>query len=153
LGFDAREWISSVRDAARMLASRESLMEARREAAMSLGCHLRDVVVAFTPDSDKMRRVDDLVDSEDDHGASADAARTLSEAAAAFDGMRRVGYREARAADVMELSAVYGMSRRDIAGRLSMSVSTANRAYDYGLDWLDANGLAHAISGTGRAEL
>lgn len=150
--FDARQWLRSVSDASETLSAESEMDEARRAASMSLGCHLRDVVVAFTPNPDKNGLSDEILDAElSKRNRLATSEGIIRDALLVFEGMRGVGLLEAQSADVLELTHVYRLSRRAVAQSLHIGCTTYDRRYEYGVDWLSANGIAHAKAGTGAA--
>lgn len=151
--FDAIAWLRSVSDAAASIEADSEMEQARRAASLSLGCHLREIVVSFTPNHDKNAVSDEILDSE---LAKRDRLMTsesiIRDALLVFEGMRGVGLLEAQSADVLELTHVYRLSRRSVCGSLRIGTSTFYRRYEFGVDWLSENGLAHAKAGTGKAE-
>lgn len=151
--FDAVAWLRSVSDAAASIEADSEMEQARRAASLSLGCHLREIVVAFTPNHDKNAVSDEILDSElAKRGRLMTSESIIRDALLVFEGMRGVGLLEAQSADVLELTHVYRLSRRSICSSLRIGTSTFYRRYEYGVDWLSANGLAHAKAGTGKAE-
>lgn len=154
MGFNAQEWLDSVEEAVRTIKADETLEQRRRELAFGGGATLHDVLVARTPDFDVMRPVDEIADYSEGRLRRLSIARgEVAEAMRVFEGMRSVGELEARAADVLELSHVHIMRRRDVADALALSLGSVQRAYQLGVEWLDAHGLAHAKAAVGAAEV
>ena len=147
----AREWLASVTLAARALRAEEMREELARVAALGLGSSLGSLPHAHGI-SDKMAAVDALIDSEKDaHDRKIAALDDLARAREVFDGLRSVGWMEAEAANVLESVHVNLMPKTDIAEAVHESYSTIRRRYDYGVEWLDAHGIAHAREGIGSA--
>lgn len=152
-GFDAREWLRAVSGAARLVREDSRMADARRELASSSGPSIRDVLVASTPSQDVMARYDAIIDADEARQRRISSARAVvAECVAVMAGMRLVGEQESAAADVLELVYVELVPRAEVARLLRASESTVRRRHDYGCDWLDAHGVAHAKAGTGSAE-
>lgn len=149
--FDAAEWLRSVTDAVMWERNDKAYMDALRASSLSLGCHWRDVVVASSGSGDRMAASDELVDLEG-HARRGDwAASAVEEAGRVFDGMRTVGSMEQQAANVMQMVHMGLIPHETVARMLGMSASTERRRYNYGVEWLSANGLARAKAGRGGA--
>lgn len=149
--FDAREWLQSVTAAVRSIEADATLIATAREQLDSLGSVVKEVVVRSTP-SDATDRIDAVLDLEAERMARlSNAYREVAYARLVFEGMRRIGSLESNAADALELVHVSDLSKSHAAKRLRVSRSTFLRRYAYGVDWLDAHGLAYAKAGIGRA--
>lgn len=149
--FDAREWLQSVTAAVRSIEADATLIATAREQLDSLGSVVKEVVVRSTP-SDATDRIDAVLDLEAERMARlSNAYREVAYARLVFEGMRRIGSLESNAADALELVHVSDLSKSHAAKRLRVSRSTFLRRYAYGVDWLDAHGLAYAKAGLGRA--
>lgn len=144
----AAEWLRTVSDAARMIHSELLWEEAQRNRALSLsapqgiggGSH------------DKMHAVDVLIDVEMSRSQRlAHAFYEINQAREVFEGMKTIGMLEGDAARIFELVHINLIKKTDAANALNMSLPTLKRRYAYGVDWLDAHGLAHAKAGIGRA--
>lgn len=147
---DAREWLASVMLAAGTARYEQRWADLQRERALGFSQSLMPRVHSGA--SDPMRAIDALVDGERDHADRLSCALAeLAEASRVFQGMRSIGLMEREAADVMELYSIHLLTLPDIARGLAISVSTAERRKRFGLDWLDANGFAHAKASTGTA--
>lgn len=147
----AREWLASVTSAAKAARAEETREELARLAAHRLGSSLGGDV--RSPNiSDKTAAIDAYLDGEK---ASADRkAAALAEVARArevFDGLRSVGWMEAEAANVLEAVHIGMLTKHEIAEAAHESYSTIRRRYSFGVDWLDAHGIAHARAGIGSA--
>ena len=151
--FDAREWLESVAAASRSIRSENLLSESRRDLLAVKAYDPTRVIVASSPSPDKMVALDALIDWESARDERMmGARREIESALLAFEGMRRVGAHEAEAADVLELVYVGLSSYRYAARQLHVSSRTIRRWHDFGVDWLDAHGIAHAKEGIGHAE-
>lgn len=149
--FDAREWLQSVTAAVRSIEADATLIATAREQLDSLGSVVKEVVVRSTP-SDATDKIDAVLDLEAERMARlSNAYREVAYARLVFEGMRRIGSLESNAADALELVHVSDLSKSHAAKRLRVSRSTFLRRYAYGVDWLDAHGLAYAKAGLGRA--
>lgn len=149
--FDAREWLQSVTSAVRSIKSDAVLISTARERLDSLGSVVKEVVVRSSA-ADSTDKIDAVLDLENERRERlANAQREVAEARRVFEGMRRIGKLESNAADVLELVHVSDISKSRAAKRLRVSRSTLLRRYAYGVDWLDAHGLAYAKQGVGRA--
>lgn len=149
---DAREWLRSVSDSARLILADSKLEELRRSQALSISAPFTTEVISRTPNPDRMRAVDKLIDAQATRRERlAGAYEDIAQARSAFEGMRSVGWMEHEAADVLEAVHVLLMSKQQIALALNLSYATTRRRYDYGVDWLDAHGIAHAREGYGLA--
>lgn len=149
--FDAREWLQEVEQAARLADAETRWLEAQRMMAMRVGG--APTAGIHTGISDPMRPIDALMDSEKERrGSIAGALSELDDARTVFDGMRMVGAMEHRAASMMELVHVQLSTKKDAAAALGVSYDKGKRAYSYGVDWLNAHGIAYAKAGRGIAE-
>lgn len=149
--FDAQEWLQSVTAAVRTIKSDAIAIRDARRRLESLGSVVKEVVVKSTP-SDSTDKIDAVLDLEAERSSRlADANREVANARLVFEGMRRIGKLESNAADVLELVHASDMSKHRAAKRLRVSGSTLQRRYAYGIDWLNAHGLAYAKQGVGRA--
>lgn len=149
--FDAREWLDSVTEAVRSIEADAILMGAARERLESLGAVIKEVVVRSSA-TDPMAKVDDVLVLEAEREARlSHAMREVNEARLVFEGMRRIGKLESKAADALELVHVVDMTKKDAAKQLGVSRMTLLNRYNYGVEWLDAHGLAYAKEGLGRA--
>lgn len=149
--FDAREWLESVTEAVRSIEADAILMGAARERLESLGSVIKEVVVRSSA-SDPMAKVDEVLMLEAERESRlAHAMREVNDARLVFEGMRRIGTLESKAADTLELVHVLDMTKKDAAKRLGVSRMTLASRYSYGVEWLDAHGLAYAKEGIGRA--
>lgn len=152
--FSAAEWLTSVSEAVRSINADEAIERRRRELAFGRGATLHDIVVSSSPDFDVMRAADDLADYAESRERRLSSARAeVADAVRTFEGMRGVGHMEAASADVLELTYIHLLSRTEVAVELDMSRSSVQRCHAYGVDWLDAHGVAHAKSGVGFAEV
>lgn len=152
MAFSAVDWLNSVSEAVKSINNDEAIEQRRRELALGRGATLHDIVVSSSPDFDVMRSVDALADFAESRERRLSVARAeVADAMRVFEGMRSVGHMEAAAADVLELTYIHLLSRGEVAAELGMSRSSAQRCHAYGVEWLDANGLAHAKVGMGAA--
>ena len=149
--FDAEEWLRSVSDAVRWERNDKAFVEALRASSLSLGCQLKDVVVASSGSGDRMAASDELVDHTERLRRGQWARDLVDEAKEVFAGMRMVGVAEQEAANVLQLVHLQLVPHEAVARMLGMSPSTERRRYRYGVDWLGGNGLAHAKAGYGVA--
>lgn len=146
--FDAAEWLASVAEAARAIQRDAVMAEARRLAAQRLSAPTG----IGGGSADPMGPLDEAIDQDATRRQRlAHAYDELREAARVFEGLRSVGLMEQEAADVMELVSIGCMTIDEAAEALRTSPRTAKRRKRYGLEWLDAHGLAYAKAGTGRA--
>lgn len=147
--FDAREWLSGVEEAARIIDADRRWAEAQRELAMRAG---QSGVKVMTGIHDPMAPIDYLIDSEK---ARRDrlgfAINEVLEARAVLHGMQTVGAIEHEAASMLELVHLELLTKKDAAFMLLISYDTGKRRYNYGIDWLNAHGLAYAKAGRGLA--
>lgn len=149
--FDALEWLVSVTAAVRSIEADAVLISAARGRLDSLGSCVKEVIVRSSP-PDPMDGLIDVMDLERERSERiAHAKAEVAEARLVFEGLRRIGTMESKAADAMELVHLSLMSKAGAAARLGVSRQTLLRRYLYGVDWLDAHGLAHAKAGIGRA--
>ena len=149
--FDALEWLVSVTAADRSIEADAVLISAARGRLDSLGSCVKEVIVRSSP-PDPMDGLIDVMDLERERSERiAHAKAEVAEARLVFEGLRRIGTMESKAADAMELVHLSLMSKAGAAARLGVSRQTLLRRYLYGVDWLDAHGLAHAKAGIGRA--
>lgn len=149
--FDALEWLASVTAAVRSIEADAALISAARGRLDSLGSCVREVIVRSSPPN-PMDGLIDVMDLERERSERiAHAKAEVAEARLVFEGLRRIGAMESGAADAMELVHLSLMSKAGAAARLGVSRQTLLRRYLYGVDWLDAHGLAHAKAGIGRA--
>lgn len=150
--FDALEWLHSVAAASRSIRSERLLSETRRDLLAVKGYDPTREQVSSSASHDKMAPLDDLMDWESARDERMWCARSEIEAAIrTFEGMRSVGAHEAESADVLELVYVSLASYRYAASKLHVSPRTIRRWHDFGVDWLDAHGVAHAKAGVGAA--
>lgn len=148
--FDAAEWLSEVEQAARLADAQSRWLKAQRMLAMRIGAPTTGI---HTGISDPMKPIDALIDSEKEKGdAITSAMQEVMEAKAVFAGMRTVGVMEHDAASMMELVHVGLNTKKDAAKALGISYDSGKRAYSYGVDWLNAHGIAYAKAGRGVAE-
>lgn len=145
--FDAREWLDGVSAAARLIKAHEAHAAAVRSRA-AISPQSYDAFVSATG-GDTMAQIDAVLAREEGLGK---ARAEVADARRALSGMALVGSLEADAAAVLLMSHVELEGKKDIARMLGVSLSTVKRRYAYGVDWLDAHGLAHAKTGTGRAQ-
>lgn len=151
--FDALEWLKSVSAASRSIRSEHLLSETRRDLLSVKGYDPTREQVSSSSHHDKMAPLDDLMDWEAARNERMGGARSEIEAAIrTFEGMRSVGAHEAESADVLELVYVSLASYRYAARKLHVSARTIRRWHDFGVDWLNANGIAHAKASMGIAE-
>lgn len=149
--FDAREWLESVTDAVRSIEADAIMLNAARERLESLGAVIKEVVVRSSA-SDPMDKVDDVLVLEAERESRiAHAMQEVNEARLVFEGMRRIGKMESNAADALELVHVMDLTKKAAGKRLGVSRTTLISRYAYGVNWLDAHGLAYAKAGLGRA--
>lgn len=149
--FDALEWLLSVSDAVRSIEADAALSSAARARLDSLGSCVKEVVVRSSP-PDRADAIAAMIDLEDERAERiAHAKAEVGQARLVFEGLRRIGTMESKAADAMELVHLSLMSKAGAAASLGVSRQTLLRRYLYGVDWLDAHGLAHAKAGVGRA--
>ena len=149
--FDALEWLQSVTAAVRSIEADAILISTARERLDSLGSVVKEVVVRASL-SDSTDKIDAVLDLEAEREARiASARREVDEARAVFEGMRRIGSMESNAADALELVHVSDLSKATAARRLGVSRPTLLSRYAYGVNFLDAHGLAYAKAGLGRA--
>ena len=146
---DAREWLDSVTQAARLVRAEGDREAVMRNAALGLS---RRADSMPSGGRDAMALVDSIADLEATRKQRmASSAREVARAREVFDGMRLVGKLEADAATVLEGVHVGLMGKSAVARSLGVSRSTVKRRYSYGLDWLDAHGMARAREGMGAA--
>lgn len=149
--FDALEWLASVTAAVRSIEADAALISAARGRLDSLGSCVREVIVRSSPPN-PMDGLIDVMDLERERSERiAHAKAEVAEARLVFEGMRRIGAMESGAADAMEMVHVACLSKSAAASKMGISRATMLRRYLYGVDWLDAHGLAHAKAGVGRA--
>lgn len=145
--FDAQEWLQSVSEAARIIAMQAAYQEAVRSRAaispQSYGTHVS------SSSSDRYGAIDTMLSREN---STEDAHKEIDNARQVFEGMARVGALEAEAATVLMLVHINLETKKGAADILHTSLATAKRRYNYGVDWLNAHGLAYAKAGKGRAE-
>ena len=154
VGFDAREWLQGIADAVAFVRDADRLAEERREVATAYGATIKDVMVASTPNQDVMAPIDNLIVAETANAKLVEQALAdIAEARLVLAGMRAVGPNERTAADVLECRYVELWSLERVSALMMVSVSTVRRRVEYGIDWLDAHGLAHAKAGAGVAEV
>ena len=148
---DAREWLTTVKHAAQTVQYEQRWADIQRSsAAMTYGSSFAPRV--HTGASDPMAAIDALIDGQDDHSRRlAEALAYVSDAMLVLNGMSAVGELEREAADVLALMYVHLVPTSEIAAGFSISKWTVYRRRDYGIDWLDANGFAHAKASTGIA--
>lgn len=147
--FDAAQWLSEIEQAARLAEAESRWVEAQRMLATRIGAPTTGI---HTGISDPMKPVDALIDAEKEGLGSITAAlQEIESAKAVFAGMRSVGAMEHRAASMLELVHIGLLTKKTAASALGVSYDTGKRAYSYGVDWLDAHGLAYAKAGMGRA--
>ena len=152
-GFNALEWLEGVADAAMLVRDHERLSEERREVATSYGATIKEVNVSSSPSMDVMAPIDALVMADEANARLvASAMAEVASARLVFAGMRAIGYEERVAADVLEMRYVSLLSVSQVSSVLGVSPSTVRRRGDYGVEWLDSHGLAHAKAGVGVAE-
>ena len=149
IDFDAKQWLDSLSQAVSLIRTEELLNQARRERMLSLGGASSDPHVSSSPSNDPMRAVDIVVDAESDMRKRLESAiREVEYAKKVFLAMReKPGSVIADSSVVLELMYVYGESLADISKTLNISVSTARRRKDLGIDWLNANGLPNVVNG------
>lgn len=141
-------WLESVTQAARIVDSEARWVEAQREAVMRFGTPTG----VHTGIHDPMRPVDALVDAEATRRERiGHALDEVEQARAVFAGMRSIGWMECEAASILELVHINLTTKKDAGSMMHMSYDTAKRRYRYGVEWLEAHGLAHAKAGTGLA--
>ena len=149
--FDAAEWLRGIEEAARLVDAEERWLEARRLMASRIGSP--STIGVHTGVSDPMAQVDSLLDAENERrGSMLYAYQEIEDARQVFAGMRSIGAMEHSAASMMELVHIGLSTKKDAAKALGLSYDTGKRAYSYGVDWLDAHGLAFAKAGRGLAE-
>lgn len=148
----ASEWLAGVSDSAKLIRAARDFEELRRNSALGL-------TAPFNPDNvhstrlDPTRAIDELMDAQaSKRERMASAYEEIAQARATFEGMRSIGWMEHESADILEAYHVGLMRKTDIARALNMSDSTLKRRYEFGVNWLDANGVARAKSGMGMAE-
>lgn len=149
--FDARQWLVEVTEAAKLAEAEMRYLDAKAMLASRIGGS--PMTGIHTGIGDPMRTVDALIDAEASRSKTMRAA--LAEVSAArevFAGMRSVGALENRAASMLELVHIELLTKKDAAESLGVSYDTGKRAYTYGVEWLDAHGIAAAKRGTGLAE-
>lgn len=148
--FDAREWLTGIKEAARIIAADNRLIEARRNSALSLAAPIG--IAGRGGAVDRLGALDVALDLEATRSSRLEyALKEIAEAQLVFEGMRTVGVLENDAANVLELETVYLFTQKETAAKLYVSLATVKRRANYGVDWLNAHGLAHAKTGTGRA--
>lgn len=150
--FDAREWLAGVSEAARIVEHEAQWEEAQRYAAIRISAPLG--IAGKSSNSNVMAVVDNLIDTEKTRKDRIGyAIEELVNAHSVFEGMRTIGMYERSAADVLELVHVGLVTKKDAAKALYMSYSTVKARYCFGVDWLNAHGLAHAKAGVGLAAI
>lgn len=146
--FDARRWLESLSQAARLIHNEQVLAQARRERMLSLSGSSSGERVSSTPSQDPMRAVDDVIDAEASSNERLKSARTEIESGRqVFIAMREMQPTIAEAATALEMIYLYGMSQHEAANTLNVSFSTIRRRKEFGIDWLDANGLPNVANG------
>lgn len=149
--FDAMEWLKGIEEAAKLADAEERWLEAKRMMASRIGSP--STMGIHTGVSDPMAQVDSLMDAEKERrGSMVSAYQEIEEAQQVFSGMRSIGAMEHDAASMMELVHIGLSTKKDAAKALGLSYDTGKRAYAYGVDWLNAHGLAFAKVGRGLAE-
>lgn len=148
--FDACEWLGEVTEAAKLVESERRWLDAQRMMALRIGSP--SMTTIHTGIGDPMAQIDALMDSENVRTKNISLALSEVEAArSVFSGMRSVGSMEHQAASILELVHIGLMTKKDSAESLGISYSAAKRAYQYGVDWLNAHGVAYAKAGKGLA--
>ena len=149
--FDARSWLSEVTEAARLAEAESRYLEARMMLATRIGG--APTTGIHTGITDPMKQVDALIDAEQGHSRTLKAAMAEAlEARTVFAGMRSVGSLESRAASMLELVHVDLLTKKDAAEALGISYDSGKRSYTFGVEWLDAHGIAAAKSSMGIAD-
>lgn len=149
--FDAAEWLRSVEEAARLADSERKWLDVQRMMSLRMGSPATHTV--HTGIGDPMAAVDVLMDSEPERTRNIGLALSeVEDAKDVFRGMRQVGAMEHRAATMMELVHVNLVTKKEASEMLGISYSSGKAAYSYGVDWLNAHGIAYAKSGKGLAE-
>lgn len=149
--FDAAEWLRGVEEAARLAESERRWLDVQRMMAMRTGSPATHTV--HTGFGDPMAAIDALMDSEPERTKNIEIAMAeVEDAKDVFRGMRQIGAMEHRAATMMELVHIGMLTKKEASEMLGISYSSGKVAYSYGVDWLDAHGIAYAKSGRGLAE-
>lgn len=147
--FDAREWLLGVEEAARIIDADRRWVEAQRELALRMSPSNTGVHSGI---SDPMRPIDFIIDSEKSRRERIGfALEEVAEAREALHGMQTIGSLEHEAASMLELVHIELLTKKDAASMLLISYDTGKRRYNYGVDWLNAHGLAYAKAGRGLA--
>lgn len=147
----AREWLQGVTECARLILAEKRFEEMRRNSALGLSAPFNADAVRGGG-RDPMRAIDELIDAQGTRRERlASAYEEIATARATLEGMRSVGWMEHESADILEAHHVNLMQKTDIARALAISYTTLRRRYDFGLDWLDAHGIARAREGHGLA--
>lgn len=148
--FDARSWLMEVTEAAKLAEAERRYLEARMFLATRIGGAPSTGI--HTGITDPMKQVDALIDAEQGRSRTLQAAmEEVSAAREVFAGMRSVGSLESRAASMLELVHVDLITKKDAAEALGISYDSGKRSYLFGVEWLDAHGIAAAKSGKGMA--
>lgn len=149
---DAMEFLRGLAEARRTI-ERERVLRQRRDVRRGdIGCKLHEHV-SSSGKAGAYDRFDRYIDEDAESDvAEAEARRTLDRGRAVFDGMRRLGGKVADGACLAEFVYADGSTFGEAAEAMCVSLSTARRDFAVARDWLDANGFAHAMAGTGTAE-
>lgn len=148
---DAMDFFKGLAEARRAIERERALRQRREERRRDLGCKLHEHVRS-SGKAGSYDRFDRYIDEDAEADvAEREAHRELDRGRAVFDGMRRLGGKVADGACVAEFVYADGSTFSEAADALCVSLSTARRDFAVARDWLDANGIAHAMEGTGTA--
>jgi hypothetical protein len=144
-GWDAREWLDSVREAVRLLEVEQTTRQLRHERCYAIS----DPLAHDGPgagSSDPMGRVDVAVDAEAGYAERIEQLTgDIADCRAVVAGLHKAGMDDE--AYAVELHVLHRMSWPDAAESASQSVATIRRRYDVACDVLQTVGLSRAKAG------
>lgn len=144
-GWDAREWLDSVREAVRLLEVERETQRLRREKCLTISDPLAHDGPR-TGASDPMGRVDELVDDEAGYAERIEQLEgEVADCRAVVAGLHKAGMDDE--AYAVDFHVLHRLSWADAAESVSQSVATIRRRYDVACDLMQTVGLSRAKDG------